>query len=121
MQSVASYSARAETALTHARESAAGAWRLKMHQAVRWQHVTLYCGGIYLFFLFVENKIPNNFFFSCGFTGDTAAPPLQDRETMRGASARDVSARGASLPADADARAVCAVLADLASLGSAAG
>ena len=63
LQSVASYSARAETALTYARESAEGAWRLKMHQAVRCQHVTLYLRRYIFLFLFVENKIPNKIFF----------------------------------------------------------
>ena len=62
-----------------------------MHQAVRWQHVTLYCGGIYFFFLFVENKIPNKiFFFSCGFTAAAAF-----REKRCGAHLRATCLRAA--------------------------
>ena len=89
-----------------------------MHQAVRCQHVALYLRRYIFLFLFVENKIPNDFFFR-------AVSPrrlqFEDRETMRGASARDVSARGASLAEDADARAVCVELAAFAPPNSAAG
>ena len=74
--------------------------------------------AVYISFLFVENKIPNKTLF---FSAVSPRRLLQDRETMRGASARDESARGASLPANADARAVCVELAAFAPLNSAAG
>ena len=89
-----------------------------MHQAVRCQHVTLYLRRYIFLFLFVENKIPNKIYI---FSAVSPRSRLQDREMMRGASARDVSARGASLPANADARAVCVELAAFAPLNSAAG